>query len=386
MQTSEFFCDPEEVGINPERLYALRDRVKQEVDAGLLPAVQIALARKGRLALFESYGSATNDSLFCVFSATKAITSAAAWLLIQEGKLDIETRVAELIPAFGGNNKGEVTVAQLFTHTAGFPHAPFRLTDWTDRKHRLERFNSWRFNWAPGSRYEYHPTSSMWVLAEIIEELSGAAFDDFIKSRIADALGLPDLHVGAPDEVHDRIVDITIEGEPLTPEDFRSMGLPVPPVTEVTPQAILNYNSPEARRTPVAGGGGIMSAAELALFYQGLIGNTLTGDRLWSEDTISMATTPLTGDFIDPSVGVSANRGLGVVVAGDDKRNFRGFGHTNSPSAFGHGGAGGQLAWVDPETGISFAYCTSGHDQNPVRQGRRGVSISNRAAVCTDEA
>ena len=60
--------------------------------------------------------------------------------------------------------------------------------------------------------------------------------------------------------------------------------------------------------------------------------------------------------------------------------NYRGFGHTNSPLAFGHNGAGGQLAWVDPASGISLAYLTSAHDRNEVRQGRRGVSIGNRAA------
>ena len=69
-----------------------------------------------------------------------------------------------------------------------------------------------------------------------------------------------------------------------------------------------------------------------------------------------------------------------VVVAGDDARNFRGFGHLNSELAFGHGGAGGQIAWADPATGISLGYCTNGHDRNPMRLGRRGVSISNKAA------
>ena len=76
------------------------------------------------------------------------------------------------------------------------------------------------------------------------------------------------------------------------------------------------------------------------------------------------------------------NRGLGVVIAGDETRNFRGFGKTNSAEAFGHNGAGGQLAWVDPVTGLSLAYVTNGHDRNTFRQGRRGVAISSLAAVC----
>ncbi len=384
MQTTDLLCPPEELGISQAKLDDLMTRVRHEVDDGLLPAVQVALAKDGKLALFESYGNATNDSLFAIFSATKAITSAAAWLLIQDGKLDISSKVIDLVPEFAANDKGEITVEQLFTHTAGFPHAPFRVTDWADKEKRYKRFSDWRTTWAPGTRYEYHPTSSMWVIAEIIERVSGEDFQAFVRQHISDALGLPDLYVGAPDEVHDRIVEITLEGEPLTAEDYEKMGLPAPPVTEVTPDTILNFNTDVARRTPVAGGGGIMSAAELALFYQALLGQCASGASPWNEETMAMAREVRTGDLMDMTVGTTTNRGLGICIAGDGKRNLRGFGHTNSEHAFGHAGAGGQIAWADPATGISFAYCTSGHDQNPIRQGRRSISISNKAAVCAD--
>ena len=88
-----------------------------------------------------------------------------------------------------------------------------------------------------------------------------------------------------------------------------------------------------------------------------------------------------TGDMTD-LVGTVANRGLGIIVAGDAKRSFRGFGKTNSPDAFGHNGAGGQLAWADPATGLSLGYCTRTHDRHAIRQGRRGVAISSIAALC----
>ena len=96
-----------------------------------------------------------------------------------------------------------------------------------------------------------------------------------------------------------------------------------------------------------------------------------------------MARTVRSGDLRDPVTGVPVNRALGVVIAGDSWRNMRGFAHGNSAEAFGHGGAGGQIAWADPATGISISYCTNGHDRNPMRLGRRGVSISNRVADVT---
>jgi len=384
---ASFIADtPEELGIDSAKLEELLSRVRQEVDEGLLPSAQIAVGRKGKLAAFETYGDASEDSLYCVFSSTKAITSTAAWLLIQEGKLDVEELVKDIVPGFGSNGKEGIRVEQLFTHTAGFPSAPFRATDWNDRETRLSRFGSWRLNWEPGSRFEYHPTSSMWVIADIIEQRSGASFTDFVRERIAAPLGLDDLWVGLPEEHHHRVKDVVHVGEGLTSEDYRQMGVPEPPVTEVTEDALTGFNQSEIRQVGVPGGGGIMSAAELALLYQALIngGKAPDGTQIWSQEIIEFGTTIRSGDLTDLLYHKNANRALGLIISGDEDRNYRGFGHTNSASAFGHGGAGGQIAWGDPETGISIGYCTNGHDRNGLRVGRRGVSISNRAAVLTE--
>ena len=384
MQGGIVKTNPTDAGVSQEKLDELLARVKKEVEEGLLPSAQIAIAKNGKLIAFETFGSATNDSLYCVFSSTKAITSAAGWLLIQDGKLDVSQKVSELIPEFATNDKQNIRIEQLFTHTAGFPHAPFRPTDWNDNALRNKRFSDWRLNWPPGSRFEYHATSSMWVIAEIIERLSGESFADYVRTHVAEPLGLPDLYVGCPEDQHHRIAEISHVGEPMTSEDYANLGMPKPPVTEVTEEALLRFNDTDVRKVPVPGGGGIMSAAELALFYQGLIGNTQSGETIWSKETIDNVTTVLTDDIKDLLTNTPVNRALGVVVSGDDKRNLRGFGHANSAEAFGHGGAGGQIAWVDPATGISVGYCTNGHDRNPFRQGRRSISISNRAAVCAD--
>ena len=382
MPDASFFApSPEAVGIDAERLAEVLQRVRREVDEGLLPSAQIAVAREGRLALFETIGEATNENLYCVFSSTKALTSAAAWLLIESGDLRVDESVVDIVPEFGTNGKDAVTVEQLFLHSAGFPSAPFRPTDWFDRDRRLARFASWRLNWQPGSRFEYHPTSSMWVIAEIIERRSGRDFDAFVREEVTTPLGLPDFHLGLPAEENHRVATLAHYGEPLTSEDYARLGIPEPPVTEVTEDAILAFNTPEVRAVPTPGGGGIATAADLALFYQALLHGGSDGRRrVWKQETLASATEVRSGDLRDPLSGKRVNRALGVVVAGDEDRNFRGFGHENSPLAFGHGGAGGQIAWVDPQTGISIGYCTNGFDRNPLRLGRRTVSISNRVA------
>jgi CubicO group peptidase (beta-lactamase class C family) len=390
----QHFADaPEDVGIDSERLRALFERAQREVAGGLLPSAQIAVARHGKLAGMQTLGSvthesteaaATNETLYCVFSSTKAITSAAAWLLIQEGRLSLDEPVADIVPEFGSQGKQDIRVEQLFTHTAGFPTAPFPPAAFLDHSRRLEIFSSWRLNWEPGSRFEYHPSSSMYVIAEIIERRSDMSYGDFVRQRIAIPLGLPDLWCGLPRALHGRLADICHVGEALTEADYRELGFPPPPVTEVTEENLQRFNRPEVREAGIPGGGGTMTAAELALFYQALVnaGTAASGETIWKPETLQMALEVRTGGLRDPIFGKLANRALGMIVAGDSERNYRGFGHTNSAQSFGHAGAGGQIGWADPESGISVGYCTNGHDRNPIRQARRSIGISSRAAIC----
>lgn len=376
------FADVQALGLNPQKVEQLLARVRQEVDDGLLPAAQVALARHGKVGVYASFGSANPESLTPLFSATKAITSAAAWLLFQDGSLAEDELVADIIEEFGSNGKEGITVQQLFTHTAGFPHAPFRPLQWLSKEERYARFAQWRLTWEPGTRFEYHPTSSMWVIAELIERRSGQPFTDFVRDRVLRPLQLNNLFVGLPVEENARALPCEHSGEALTEEDYAKMGMPVPPDSEVTEAALLSFNNPEIRAIGVPGGGGFANAADLALFYQALLHGGLDGVELWSEATRDSVRQIRSGDLTDMMFNKPANRGLGIIISGDSSRNFRGFGNTNSPAAFGHNGAGGQLAWVDPQTGISLAYLTPGHDRNSIRQGRRGVAISSIAAEC----
>ena len=381
MVPDALICSIEEAGLRPEKVEQLLARARREVDDGLLSAVQVALARNGKLALSASFGDVGDDGLICVFSVTKAVTSAAAWILIQEGKLGEEEAVADIIPEFASHAKDAVLVQQLFTHTAGFPSAPFQPGDWGDRARRVQRFAEWRLNWPSGSRFEYHPTSSMWVIADIIERRSGQDFHRFVRERVTGPLGLDDLQLGLSLQEQGRAALCEHAGEALTEQDWRNLGLTPPPVTEVTEEAIMGFNDPEVRAVGIPGGGAFATAAALALFYQGLLHGGLGGVRVWDDTMLQRAQTVLSGELVDYA-GTPANRGLGIVIAGDNRRSMRGFGKTNSAQAFGHNGAGGQIAWADPASGLSLGYCTRTHDRNGNRQERRSVAISSIAADC----
>ncbi|MGQ0825547.1 MAG: serine hydrolase domain-containing protein [Actinomycetota bacterium] len=360
----------------------LVDRAQREVDEGRLPSCQFAFARGGEVVYETTIGDATADSRYVVFSSTKAIVAAAVWILLGEGTLEVDARVCEYVPEFAANGKDAITVEQVLLHTSGFPHAPFDPLTWSDLTQRLARFATWRCNWEPGTRFEYHPTSAHWVLAELIERVTGTDFRVFVRARVLDPLGLSRLEVGvARADQHD-ITTLVRTGSPATADEIRAaIGVDSLPVTEVTPEALVRFNRPEVREVGVPGAGAVARASDIARFYQALLDDRL---GLWKPEVLTDVTSVVRNRFPD-YVGTPANRTRGLVVAGDDGAGARrGMGHTVSPRAFGHNGAGGQIAWADPATGVSFCFLTNGLDQHQLREWRRTAGIASRAGIVSD--
>jgi CubicO group peptidase (beta-lactamase class C family) len=366
--------------IDTAQVAKLLARARREVDEGLLPSCQIALAHDDELVAFETYGEATPATRYPVFSCTKAFVAGAVWALIGDGLIDVELPVVAYVPEFGTNGKDVITVEQVMLHTSGFPHAPLGPPRWSTREGRLEAFARWKLNWEPGTSYEYHPTSAHWVLAEIIDRVTGGDFRDVVAERVTEPLGLPRVLGLSPDAAAP-VAPIVVVGEPATTEEIRAaFGVDELPLTEVTPQALLAFNGPDVLAIGVPGGGAAMRACDLALYYQGLLHNT---GETWKPEVLADATGHVRNSLPERWTGIPANRSLGLLLAGDDGyANVRGLGRTVSPSAFGHPGAGGQLAWADPATGVSLGYCTNGYDQHVVREPRRGTAISSLAGLC----
>jgi CubicO group peptidase (beta-lactamase class C family) len=305
------------------------------------------------------------------------------WLLMSDGSLDVHAKVADLVPEFGTHGKDVVTIEQLLLHTSGFPRAPLNMAKVTSREARLETFSKWRLNWEPGSRFEYHPTSAHWVLGEIVERVSGQPLRIFFDERISQPLGLPVLEIGAPADRQD-INELIGVGESPSAEALEAAtgikGLDLASmIGEVTLDALLAFNQPIVRAQAAPGAAGISTAADIALYYQGLLHNP--GD-LWDPDVLADGTGTVRNDFPDPIRRNPAHRSRGLVIAGDPPdAQLRGFGHGQGPRTFGHDGAGGQIAWADPDTGVSFCYLTNGLDQDIIREARRKIGLSTRAAA-----
>jgi CubicO group peptidase (beta-lactamase class C family) len=205
--------------------------------------------------------------------------------------------------------------------------------------------------------------------------VSGLDYRDVVAERVTTPAGLPRVLgvVGA--------APLSVVGGQATPAEIEAVfGVSSLPVGEVTDDALMGFNDPAVQAVGVPGGGGVMTAADLALYYQAVLHNP---GEMWRPDVISDVRGNVRNRLPDVLSGVPANRTLGLVQAGDDGRShLRGMGRTVSPLAVGHNGAKGQIAWGDPVSGLSLGYCTNGLDAHVVREPRRTSAIASLAGQC----
>ena len=291
---------------------ALLERARREVDAGLLPSCQIALASRASWWSSRRSATPTTTRRYVVYSATKAFVAGAMWALIGDGLVDPQLPVVAYVPEFGTNGKDVVTVEQVMLHTAGFPQAPLAVLDGDTSAGRCAAFARWRLDWEPGCEYQYHPSSAHWVLAEIIERVTGEDFRDVVEQRVTAPAGLPRV-LG---DVDVPIAELVAVGEPATPDELEAaFGVRELDLGEVTTAALLSFNDPAIRRVGMPGGGGVMRASDLALFYQAVLHNP---GEMWKPDVLDDARTNVRNRLPDRISGIPANRTLGLLQAGDD--------------------------------------------------------------------
>ncbi len=347
---------PVKLGFHQPALDKLRTLIQGHIAEGRYPGAQIALARHGQLALFETFGqaalapatAASADTLWLLFSNTKVLTAAGIWMLVEDGKLSFTDRVAEHLPEFARHGKENITLAQVISHRAGFPSQNVTPAAWADHTEMRRQVCDFTLEWTPGTRLHYHGRSAFWVAAAVIEAVSGGDYRDFLRSRIIEPLGLAnDVFVGLPDAQHSRAAT-TYE-----------------PDASGRQQPLQDENTPEARRAGIPSSGGYATARGIAAFYQMLLnGGRLNGQRVLSRRLIEFVTRNHTGDMHDGGMDMPMHRGLGVHVRGlTDK--IRGLGGIGSPRTFGHGGVGSSYCWGDPDSGVSFAYITNSKVPDP---------------------
>lgn len=355
-------------------LARLRQRVQQELDNGAIPSCQFAFARDGELLHQETIG-AGDDARYTIFSATKPMVASVIWQLVTEGHLAFEAPIATWWPEFASQGKDAVTLDHVLLHTCGFPNAT--LDSEADRTTRALQMADWHLEWEPGSRFEYHALSAHWVLAELITRVTGQDHRAALRERVLDPLGLDRLELGVPVERQGDVQPLVKTGCFPTPEEIHAvLGVDTLDLG-VNPIDLFAFNDPAFRAAGVPGGGGVSDAGSVALFYQALLHDP---KGLWDPHILSDVTSNARNDLPAPLAGSAMrSRGFELVGSGPGALFRPGSGAT-SARTFGHGGAAGQIAWADPESGLSFAFLTNGSDQHFIREFTRTAELSALAA------
>ena len=366
------------LGLRASSLQPLYDAIQDHIAKGRYPGCQIALAWQGRLLVERSFGmarlgrsaraesdplrapdaqgaddqalEAQADHLWLLYSNTKVLMATALWKLAETGRLRFADPVADYLPDFARHGKGDITIYHLITHQAGFPNAEVPASMWHDMAQVAAFYADVVPDWPAGSRVHYHGLSAHWVLALIIESVTGMRFQDAVRRLVLEPLGLAeDLLMGISEKHIDRMAFL-YEPDPSQPSSLRLR-------SESTSQTW--------QRTGVPGGGAYGTARGMAALYQMmLMGGWLNGKQWISPRTLAYAIRNHTGDRVDQFMGMPMHRGLGPHLRGYSL-SMRGLGDIAPPEAFGHGGVGTSYCWADPTSGVSFAYLTNARIPEP---------------------
>jgi CubicO group peptidase (beta-lactamase class C family) len=354
---------PEALGLDPARIEQIYALIERHVAEGLYPGAQVAVARHGRLAAFRTFGrarlapepvDATDDTLFLLYSQTKMIVAATVWQLVDQGAVSFADKISEHIPEFAKHGKGDITLHQVLSHQGGFPTATIGMEAWQDRDLRRKLVCDFTLDWTPGTNVQYHSGSALSVAAVLIETVTGRDFREVIRHDLLDPIGLSEIQVGVPRELHDRCAHMHVI------KDGQQVG-----VAENNSAAHFEAGRPS--------GGGYATAAGLVGFYQMLAaGGALNGVRVLSPRVVRYATRNHTEGKVDSATGLNMNRGLGPSVRGSNPTGgqIRGLGTIAPPGTFGHGGAGSSYSWADPESGLSFSYVSNTRHEDPFNSQR----------------
>ncbi len=137
------------------------------------------------------------------------VTAVALWALAERGLFSFSDRIADHVPEFRKNAKGNITILQTITHQAGFPSAVVGKDAWADHKRLREVVCDFPLEWSPGSKVHYHGLTAHWTLGVLIEAVTGKDFRDVIRETVAEPLGLGrELYVGLPEGEFGRAADM----------------------------------------------------------------------------------------------------------------------------------------------------------------------------------
>jgi CubicO group peptidase (beta-lactamase class C family) len=296
------------------------------------------------------------DTIVITFSSTKGPTAVCANKLIQEGRLDPDAPIAQYWPEFAANGKATIPVRWALSHRAGLAAVDGTLTldDVFAWDPVVEAIAAQAPNWEPGTAHGYHARSYGWIVGELIRRVTGESMGQYFAREVAKPLDL-DFYVGLPSSVEARVA--TLYPAPRDPELGELIEAALADQSTLMgrvmsgPSQLFSYNDmwnqPELRAAEMPSSNGHGDARSLARMYAACIGD-VDGVRLLSDETVQRA-TQVESEGNDCVIGQPLTIGLGFMLPPT-------LGPNAGPRSFGHPGAGGSLAFADPDRGLAFGY------------------------------
>ncbi len=202
------YASPDEVGLSEDRIWWFKERLYSRVVARHVVGAEILVVKDGRIVLHQAMGWADRERLiplernaiFRIASMTKPFAGTALLMLVEEGRIGLDDRVAEHLPSFDNSRSGRITVRQLLTHRSGFVQAGVDgFRDQPTLREAVDLTGEIGPDFPPGDRFIYSNLNSA-TLGALVEELSGEPVELFIEARILKPLNLDDTHTGfSPD-------------------------------------------------------------------------------------------------------------------------------------------------------------------------------------------
>ena len=343
-------------GVCPDKFAKVKDAFAENFAQGLERGARFSAVIGGETVLDIWAGTADREgakpfddtTLAPFFSTGKAVMATMVARLVDAGKLDYETPVAQYWPEFGENGKSRITVGQLISHQAGLPgFVPAQDPSiWFDVQATLDALAKQAPLWTPGQGSGYHPVAGGYLVGEVFRRVDGRSLGTALRQDIASRYGL-DLMIGTPDSEADRIA---VMQKPTSAPDLGT-------IDKIKQAAFLDRGSAPAgrgsgdwRRMEIPSANTHGTALALARFM-GIIasGGYMGKDRILSVTTLGQATRERVygQDRVLPyklswAAGYLRNRGIHIYGPND--------------RALGHSGWGGSCAMADPDKKLSAGY------------------------------
>ncbi len=352
---------PEDVGLSAERLQRISQTVNRYIAEKQFSGAVTLVARKGKVVHFEPHGlmdaeagtPMRKDAIFRIASMTKPVTGVAVMMMLEEGKVRLSDPVSRFIPQFKDLQVGTrgalapiarpLTIRDLLTHTNGLgtsdtagrsvSSAPLRDATKDTLATYIPRLAALPLEFQPGTAWKYSALSGIDTLGRIVEVVSGQTFDQFLKQRVFDPLGMKDTSF-YPDA-------------PRMPR--------APTIYRRTANGLERQEQPAwLSKSIFAGAAGLWSTAEdYAQFAQMLAnGGELNGTRLLSPRTVALMASNHVGDLDEKSSPNGGRRGMGFGLTVEVVVDPVAAGRRQGVGSFGWDGAFGTHFWVDPKEQI----------------------------------